>query len=99
MIRPNVVMIVADESRSRGAGRLWGAGITRRPTWIRWLPTACAWTTVSAPMPSARRPGASILTGKYSHSTGIKTLSDVIDHDQESTLGHVDCSRPGTRLP
>ena len=30
---------------------------------------------------------ASLMTGKYSHSTGIKTLNDVIDHDREITIG------------
>ncbi len=86
MHRPNVVMVVADDHAPAAIGT-YGAQHNRTPH----LDTLAAeglrldnCFCTNAICTPAR---ASIMTGRYSHSTGIKTLSDVINHERESTLG------------
>ena len=86
MPRPNVLLIVADDHAPAAIGA-YGARANRTPHLDSLAADglrldACFCT--NALCTPAR---ASILTGKYSHATGIKTLADAIDHDAESTLG------------
>ena len=86
MSRPNIVMIVADDHAPAAIGA-YGARVNRTPN----LDSLAAdglrldrcFCTNSICTPAR----ASIMTGKYSHTTGIRTLNDVIDHDRESTIG------------
>ena len=86
MSRPNVLLIVADDHAPAAIGA-YGARANRTPHLDSLAADglrldACFCT--NALCTPAR---ASILTGKYSHATGIKTLADAIDHSAESTLG------------
>ena len=86
MSRPNIVMIVADDHAPAAIGA-YGARVNRTPN----LDSLAAdglrldrcFCTNSICTPAR----ASIMTGKYSHTTGIRTLDDVIDHDREGTIG------------
>ena len=86
MIRPNVVMIVADDHAPAALGA-YGARHNQTPHLDSLAADGMRLDNCFCTNAICTPARASILTGKYSHSTGIKTLSDVIDHDQESTLG------------
>ncbi len=86
MTRPNIILIIADDHAPPAIGA-YGALYNRTPH----LDTLAAdglrldnCFCTNAVCTPAR---ASIMTGKYSHATGVKTLNDVIDHDRETTLG------------
>ncbi len=86
MPRPNVILIVADDHAPAAIGA-YGARHNQTPNLdalaAKGLRLANCFCTNAICTPAR----ASIMTGKYSHATGIKTLDDVIDHDRETTLG------------
>ncbi len=88
MPRPNVILIVADDHAPAAIGA-YGARYNRTPhvdlLAAQGLRLENCFCTNALCTPAR----ASIMTGKYSHTTGIKTLNDVIDHDRETPLGMV----------
>lgn len=86
MSQPNVILIVADDHAQAAIGA-YGANYVRTPhldtlaTQGMRLSNCFCTNAICTP---AR---ASLMTGKYSHTTGIKTLDDVIDHNHETTVG------------
>ncbi|MBV7334893.1 sulfatase [Chloroflexi bacterium TSY] len=84
--RPNILLIVADD-HAPAAFSTYGSQINQTPNLDRLanegLRLDHCYCTNSICTPAR----ASILTGKYSHGTGIKTLNDTIDQTRETTLG------------
>ncbi|MEM7532601.1 MAG: sulfatase [Chloroflexota bacterium] len=84
--QPNIVLIVADDHApaafsSYGSTLIQTHNLDRIANEGVRLDRCFCTSSICTP---AR---ASIHTGKYSHTTGIKTLNDVIDQTQETTLG------------
>ncbi len=86
MDQPNVILIVADDHAPAAIGA-YGARNNRTPHLDSMAAQGLRLDNCFCTNAICTPARASILTGKYSHTTGIRTLSDVIDHDRESTLG------------
>lgn len=86
MTRPNVVMIVADD-HAPAAISAYGAHHIHTPHLDSLAADGLRLDNCFCTNALCTPARASIMTGKYSHTTGIRTLSDVIDHDRETTLG------------
>lgn len=83
---PNVILIVADDHSPAAIGA-YGSRRNQTPHLDSLardgLKCANCFCTNAICTPAR----ASIMTGRYSHATGVKTLGDTIDHDRETTLG------------
>lgn len=86
MSRPNVVMIVADDHAPAAIGA-YGSALNRTPNLDALAHQGMKLDRCFCTNAICTPARASILTGRYSHRTGIKTLGDTIDHDREPTLG------------
>lgn len=83
--RPNILLIVSDD-HAAPAISCYGSQINRTPNIDRIGNGGMRFNNCFCTNAICTPARASILTGKYSHKTGIKTLSDTIDHGVEQTL-------------
>jgi arylsulfatase A-like enzyme/Tol biopolymer transport system component len=75
--RPNVLVIVTDDQRADDVDDM--PGVAARTDWARF-----GASFVNEPMCCPAR--ATILTGRYSHNTGVETLIDGEDLDEATTV-------------
>ena len=86
MPQPNIILVVADDHAPAAIGA-YGARYNRTPNLDSLATEGLRLENCFCTNAICTPARASIMTGKYSHATGIKTLNDVIDHDRETTLG------------
>ncbi len=84
--RPNVLLIMADD-HAPAALSAYGSSLNRTPNLDRIASEGLRLDRCFCTNAICTPARASVHTGKYSHTTGIKTLNDVIDQTQETTLG------------
>ena len=84
--RPNVLLIMADD-HAPAAFSTYGSRLNRTPSLDRIAADGLRLDRCFCTNAICTPARASVHTGKYSHVTGIKTLSDVIDQTQETTVG------------
>ncbi len=84
--RPNVLLIMADD-HAPAAFSTYGGRLNRTPNLDRLAAEGLRLDRCFCTNAICTPARASVHTGKYSHATGIKTLNDVIDQTQETTLG------------
>ena len=86
MSRPNIILIIADDHAPAAIGA-YGALHNRTPNLDSLAAAGLRLDNCFCTNAICTPARASIMTGKYSHANGVKTLNDVIDHDRETTLG------------
>ena len=84
--RPNVLLIMADD-HAPAAFSTYGSRLNRTPNLDRIAAKGLRLDRCFCTNAICTPARASVHTGKYSHVTGIKTLNDVIDQTQETTVG------------
>ncbi len=84
--RPNVLLIMADD-HAPAAFSTYGSRLNRTPSLDRIAAEGLRLDRCFCTNAICTPARASVHTGKYSHVTGIKTLSDIIDQTQETTVG------------
>ena len=84
--RPNVLLIMADD-HAPAAFSTYGSRLNRTPNLDRIAAEGLRLDRCFCTNAICTPARASVHTGKYSHVTGIKTLSDIIDQTQETTVG------------
>lgn len=84
--RPNVILIMADD-HAPAALSAYGGSLNSTPNLDRIASAGLRLDNCFCTNAICTPARASVHTGKYSHSTGIKTLNDVIDQSKETTLG------------
>ena len=85
MNQPNILLIVADD-HAPAAFSTYGSQINQTPNLDRIAQEGMRLDQCFCTNAICTPARASILTGKYSHVTGVKTLSDVIDQTRQTTL-------------
>lgn len=85
-LRPNVLLIMADD-HAPAAFSTYGSNLNQTPNLDRIAEEGLRLDRCFCTNAICTPARASVHTGKYSHTTGIKTLNDVIDQTQETTLG------------
>ena len=85
-LRPNVLLIMADD-HAPAAFSTYGSRLNRTPNLDQIAAEGLRLDRCFCTNAICTPARASVHTGKYSHSTGIKTLNDVIDQTEETTLG------------
>ncbi|MYH62759.1 MAG: sulfatase-like hydrolase/transferase [Caldilineaceae bacterium SB0675_bin_29] len=85
-LRPNVLLIMADD-HAPAAFSTYGNKLNQTPNLDRIAGEGLRLDRCFCTNAICTPARASVHTGKYSHTTGIKTLNDVIDQTQETTLG------------
>ena len=83
--QPNILLIVADD-HAPAALSTYGSQITQTPNLDRIADGGLRLDRCFCTNAICTPARASILTGKYSHLTGVKTLADTIDQTKENTL-------------
>ena len=86
MSRPNVLFVIADD-HAPAAISSYGASLVATPNLDRLASEGARFDRCFCTNSICTPARATVLTGKYSHTTGIRTLNDVIDHTRERTLG------------
>ena len=84
--RPNVLLIMADD-HAPAAFSTYGGKLNTTPNLDRIAAEGLRLDRCFCTNAICTPARASVHTGKYSHVTGIKTLNDVIDQTQETTVG------------
>lgn len=84
--RPNVLLIMADD-HAPAAFSTYGGKLNSTPNLDRIAAEGLRLDRCFCTNAICTPARASVHTGKYSHVTGIKTLNDVIDQTQETTVG------------
>ena len=84
--RPNILLIMADD-HAPAAFSTYGSKLNSTPNLDRIAAEGLRLDRCFCTNAICTPARASVHTGKYSHTTGIKTLSDVIDQTQETTVG------------
>ena len=84
--RPNVLLIMADD-HAPAAFSTYSSRLNRTPNLDRIAAEGLRLDRCFCTNAICTPARASVHTGKYSHVTGIKTLNDVIDQTQETTVG------------
>ncbi len=84
--RPNVLLIMADD-HAPAAFSTYGSKLNCTPNLDRIAAEGLRLDRCFCTNAICTPARASVHTGKYSHVTGIKTLNDVIDQTQETTVG------------
>ncbi len=84
--RPNILLIMADD-HAPAAFSTYGSKLNSTPNLDRIAAEGLRLDRCFCTNAICTPARASVHTGKYSHMTGIKTLNDVIDHTQETTVG------------
>ena len=84
--RPNVLLIMADD-HAPAAFSTYGSSLNKTPNLDRIAEEGLRLDRCFCTNAICTPARASVHTGKYSHTTGIRTLNDVIDQTQETTLG------------
>ena len=83
--RPNILLIVSDD-HAAPAISCYGGEMNRTPNIDRIGNGGMRFNNCFCTNAICTPARGSILTGKYSHKTGIKTLADTIDHTREQTV-------------
>ena len=86
--KPNILLIVSDD-HAAPAISCYGSEMNRTPNIDRIGDGGMRFNNCFCTNAICTPARGSILTGKYSHKTGIKTLSDTIDHTQEQTVAQM----------
>ena len=86
MSRTNIIFIIADD-HSPAAISSYGDSFIETPNLDRLAAEGARFNRSFCTNSICTPARATVLTGKYSHQTGIRTLSDTIDHNRERTLG------------
>ena len=86
MSRPNILFVIADD-HAPAAISSYGASLVATPNLDRLASEGARFDRCFCTNSICTPARATVLTGKYSHTTGIRTLNDVIDHTRERTLG------------
>ena len=84
--RPNILLIMADD-HAPAAFSTYGSMLNTTPNLDRIAAEGLRLDRCFCTNAICTPARASVHTGKYSHVTGIKTLNDVIDQTQETTVG------------
>ena len=84
--RPNVLLIMADD-HAPAAFSTYSSTLNSTPNLDRIAAEGLRLDRCFCTNAICTPARASVHTGKYSHVTGIKTLSDIIDQTQETTVG------------
>ena len=84
--RPNILLIMADD-HAPAAFSTYGSKLNSTPNLDRIAAEGLRLDRCFCTNAICTPARASVHTGKYSHTTGIKTLNDVIDQTQETTVG------------
>lgn len=87
--RPNILFILSDD-HAAPAISCYGSEMNRTPNIDRIGNGGMRFNNCFCTNAICTPARGSILTGKYSHKTGIKTLADTIDHSQEQRI-HTRC--------
>ncbi len=85
---PNILLIVSDD-HAAPAISCYGHRLNRTPNIDRIGAGGMRFNNCFCTNAICTPARGSILTGKYSHKTGIKTLADTIDHAQEQTVAQM----------
>ena len=86
MSRPNILFVIADD-HAPAAISSYGPSLVATPNLDRLASEGARFDRCFCTNSICTPARATVLTGKYSHTTGIRTLNDVIDHTRERTLG------------
>jgi arylsulfatase A-like enzyme len=84
-IRPNIVLIVADDHAPAAIGS-YGSRINRTPNLDRLAAEGARLDNCFCTNALCTPARATILTGQYSHRTGVRTLEERLDQTQHATL-------------
>ena len=86
--RPNIVLIVSDD-HAAPAISCYGSEMNHTPNIDRIGNDGMRFNNCFCTNAICTPARGSLLTGKYSHKTGIKTLADTIDHTREQTVAQL----------
>ena len=86
--KPNILLIVSDD-HAAPAISCYGSEMNRTPNIDRIGNGGMRFNNCFCTNAICTPARGSILTGKYSHKTGIKTLADTIDHTRERTVAQM----------
>ena len=86
MSRPNILFVIADD-HAPAAISSYGPSLVTTPHLDRIAAEGVRFARCFCTNSICTPARATVLTGKYSHTTGIRTLRDMIDHTRERTIG------------